>query len=245
MTIEEIGAGLDNSEFYLEYVPTMTLEDGKCVGAEALIRWRHQGEVILPMQFIPAIENTPLSGLITYWVIEEIARDFVGWLKAHKDVHLSINIPPEILGRGGLLYVARKSGLMEVADQMILEITERGCPDTVALNSMRHKGHTRIAIDDFGTGDVNLLQLSQMRADILKIDKYFVDQIQSPKLMPRIIKGLTAFALAMDLEMIAEGVESGLQVKALSDLGVHMAQGWYFSRSLIASEFIKFHAAHS
>lgn len=241
-SLEQIESGLQNSEFYLEYIPTMSLIDDRCVGAEALIRWKHLDEVVSPLEFIPIVENTPLAGLITYWVIEEVGRDLGDWLRGNQDVHIGINVPPDIIGRGGLQYAASKAGLMDVADKLILEITERGFPDQQALDSLRFRGETKVAIDDFGTGDANLYQLSQMDADIIKIDKAFVDQITDDSEIPRIIKGLVAFALAMDMELIAEGIETDVQGKVLKGLGVHMAQGWYFSKPLTSDRFMEFFA---
>src|SRR6266536_263836 len=104
--------GLTNGEFFLEYLPTWLLENNRCVGAEALIRWRRPSGIVQPGQFIPLIENTPLSGLITYWVIDRVAEELGAWLRSNEGVHISINVPPEILGRGGLEYAVRKSGLI-------------------------------------------------------------------------------------------------------------------------------------
>lgn len=101
-TLEQIRTGLTNSEFFLEYMPTISLNDNNCVGAEALIRWQHGNELVAPDEFISIVENTPLSGLITYWVIEQVARDLGDWLRTHDNVHIGINIPPDVLGRGGL-----------------------------------------------------------------------------------------------------------------------------------------------
>ena len=241
-TIEQIRAGLTNDEFYLEYMPTISLDDNRCIGAEALVRWCHNGEEISPLEFIPIVENTAVSGLVTFWVIEEVGRELRAWLKQHEGVHVGINIPPEIIGRGGIEYAANNAGLLDVADRLILEITERGFPDKQAIETLPFiRGKTKIAIDDFGTGDANIVHYSQMDADVIKLDKYFIDQIIEGQPLPKIIKGLTAFALAMDLELIAEGVESAYQVDVLKSLGVHMAQGWYFSRPLSAEAFMQFH----
>ena len=243
-TREEIKAALDNSELYLEYMPTMSLFDHRCVGAEALIRWLRSDEIISPLDFIPHVENTSLSGPITYWVIEQVARELGAWLRLKEDAHIAINIPPEALGQGALEYVAHKAGLAEVADQLIIEITERGFADRLALEALRSRGNTKIAVDDFGTGDANLMHLSQIAPDIIKIDKYFVDQIRDDLPIPKIVKGLVAFALAMDCELVAEGVESQIQIEVLKDLGVQMAQGWYFSKPLTAASFEDFFERH-
>src|SRR6185503_15225206 len=125
---EAIREGLIRDEFFLEYLPTISLADGRCVGAEALIRWRRPSGVVPPGDFIPIAENTPLSGMLTYWVLDTIAAELSDWLRANPDVRVAINAPPEILGRGGMAYVAGKSGLAEHAGQLILEVTERGLP---------------------------------------------------------------------------------------------------------------------
>lgn len=241
-TVDQIKSALDNNEFYLEYMPTILLDNGHCVGAEALIRWQHGDERVPPDEFISVIENTPVSGLLTYWIIEEIGRELGDWLKQTDDVHIGINIPPDVIGRGGIEYAASKAGLIEVADKLLIEVTERGFPDEQALAGLSGaKGRTKVAIDDFGTGDANLMQLSQMHADVIKIDKFFVDQITTANKLPRIMKGLVAYGLAMDFEIIAEGVESDEQAESLKSLGVHMAQGWHYSKPLRASDFLSFY----
>jgi len=241
-TVEQIKSAIENNELFLNYMPTIDVASNKCVGAEALIRWNHDGEIIAPDEFIPLIENTSLSGLLTYWIFDEVAKDMGEWLHQHEGIHIGINIPPEIFGRGGLEYAALKSGLMKLADKIILEITERGFPDQLGLDAISSaRTKVKIAIDDFGAGDANLLELSKMEADIIKLDKFFIDQITSDTDIPKIVKGLVAFAKAMDFEIIAEGVETKVQAKVIEQLGVEMAQGWHYSKPLTAKDFIAFH----
>lgn len=244
-TLNQIKAALDNSEFHLVYMPTIDLKSGRCVGAETLVRWDNGDELVSPDEFIPIIENTALSGLLTYWVIEQVALDLGDWLNDNNNVHVGINIPPEILGRGGLEYVAVKSGLIDVLDKIVLEITERGFPDKLGIESLSsNNGRVKIAIDDFGTGDANLLHLSQIEADIIKLDKYFIDQIKPNEKIPKIVMGLIAFSKAMGCQIIAEGVESQWQAKAMLEQNVDMAQGWYFSKPLRVDSFIEFHSQY-
>src|SRR5437763_14549368 len=96
----QVKAALDHENFFLEYMPTMSLSEGRCVGAETLIRWQNGATVIYPADFIPAIESTPLSGLITYWVIETVAKELLAWLREQNRIRISINVPPEVIGRG-------------------------------------------------------------------------------------------------------------------------------------------------
>lgn len=233
----------ENHEFFLEYMPVVSLIDGRCVGCEALMRWQHGNEVVSPTDFIPLAENSSLSGLLTYWAVEEVAKDLGDWLRNNEKIHVGINVPPELFGRGGVEYAIRKAGIYEQMDKIILEITERGLPDHVAIGTLKKfAGHrkSRIAVDDFGTGDAQLTKLAEMEVDIIKIDMSFVKLIDSLEHIPKIIKATTAFALAMEVELIAEGVETELQAEVLKSLGVHMAQGFLYSHPLKVNDFLNF-----
>ena len=144
INIDTMRAGLLQGEFFLEYMPTIFLADGCCTGAEAVIRWRRAGSVILPGDFIPIVENTPLSGLITYWVIETLAAEMGNWLRANPDARISINIPPEILGRGGVMYAAVKSALIELHLRSFWRSPNGGC--RTCLESMRSTSLGRLAV---------------------------------------------------------------------------------------------------
>src|SRR5436190_1546629 len=120
ITVDEVRAGLTQGEFLLEYLPTVSLADGRCVGAEALTRWRRPSGLVPPDAFIPLIEETPVAGMLTYWVMQTVARELGDWIGAHEDVHISINVPPAILGRGGLEYAGMISGLSNHRRQIVL-----------------------------------------------------------------------------------------------------------------------------
>ena len=122
INLESIKAGLEAGELFLEYLPTISLDDRRCIGAEALVRWKRASGVVPPQEFIPLIEGTPISGLVTYWVIETVAVEMLEWLRTHPEAQLSINVPPEILGRGGMEYAAKKAGLFDHIRQLIVEI---------------------------------------------------------------------------------------------------------------------------
>ena len=144
ITLDEIRAGLTDGEFFLEYMPTVSLVDGRCVGAEALSRWRRASGLVQPDEFIGLVEGTHLAGMLTYWVFETVAKELGDWLRAHKDAHIGVNVPPELLGRGALEWVAAKTGLAEIRDQIIIELTERGIPDSLgvaALEAVSRSGY--------------------------------------------------------------------------------------------------------
>jgi len=245
-SIDEVASALHNREFFLEYLPTMSLADKRCTGAESLIRWRKGAEVVPPMAFIPGIENTPLSGPITYWVIDTIAQELRSWLLEQDNVHISINVPPEIFGRGGLAYASKNSRLEDVADKLILEVTERGILDSLGVAGINAANEKKmlIALDDMDIKNQNLYVLSRVPANIVKLDKSFVDEMLRPDWSSQKIASISSLIRNGDLCVIAEGVETAEQVKILMAAGVQEAQGWYFSPSLSASDFMTFYAAH-
>jgi sensor c-di-GMP phosphodiesterase-like protein len=240
--LSAIQEGLAKSEFFLEYQPICSLKSNRCVGAEALIRWRRGPTVLLPAEFIPYVENTPLSGSLTYWVIETVGRELGGWLRAHAGVHVSINVPPEILGRGGLAYAATKADLMDVAHKIVLEVTERGVPDKLGIQALTIAGRygTQVALDDFGLTDENLAILSRAHIDIIKVDKSLVDQLCNGDERPQWLEALSALLRVTPLQVIVEGVESEVQVRKLKDAGIELAQGLYFSPPLAVKAFEAF-----
>lgn len=245
INLSDIYKGLNHGEFFLQYQPIILLDSRRCLGAEALIRWRRPAGVVMPIDFIPLVENTPVSGLLTYWVIEKVAEELMEWLKANGDACVSINVPPEILGRGGLEYAARKSGLRDLTQQLVLEVMERGVPDRLgldALNSMAHAAGVRIALDDVTLNGVNLAVLSRCSFDFIKLERSLVGQIDGGP-GPEWLDGLSALLRATPLQVIAEGVETEEQAEALKTAGVQMAQGYHFSLPLAAEGFKAFYAA--
>lgn len=238
---DEIQAGLDQGEFFIEYLPIVELAQGRCVGAEALVRWQRPTGVVLPDDFIPLIEHTPLSGLLTYWVMDQAAIELGDWLKTQQDVELHINVPPEILGRGGLEYAAQKSGLQAVRDKIVLEITERGVPDQLGLDALDEAARrgVRIALDDVRIDPASVLVLSRGNVRIIKIDKGVLQEIGDGPATSWVAT-LSALLKATDLEVIAEGVETAEQLAVLQAAGVQRAQGHYFSPALRAEAFLSF-----
>jgi sensor c-di-GMP phosphodiesterase-like protein len=242
--ITEIAQGLARGEFFLEYQPIISLRDQHCIGAEALIRWRRPTGLVMPGDFIPCAENTPASGALTYWVMDTAAVELKEWLQGHPDCHLSLNIPPEVVGRGGLFYTGHKAGLRDLAGQLILELTERGLPDALALEGLLRAVQlgTKVALDDVTlTGGANLAVLCRMNFDILKLDRSLIAQITPEEPRPEWLPGISAMIGSSRVEVFAEGVESAHQLQVLLDAGIQAAQGFHFSRPLSAANLIAFH----
>jgi EAL domain-containing protein (putative c-di-GMP-specific phosphodiesterase class I) len=245
--LKSIKAGLENGEFALEYLPIVSLDSERCIGVEALVRWQHPAGVIFPDDFVPLIENTPLSGLVTYWVIDQVALELGDWLRKQDNVELHINVPPELLGRGGLEYAAQKSGLSDVRHKVVLEITERGLPDQLGLQALElatNQG-VRIALDDVTIDPANVLVLSRTHAKIIKIDKSVLLDDHPGTGTPHWAEALAVLLRTTDLEVIVEGVETAEQIGLLRAAGVKQAQGYYFSPPLPAQEFLHYFARHA
>lgn len=245
LTAQRVHQAILGNELYLEYMPTIALQDGeRCVGCEALVRWRRGQEIVRPDLFVPVVENTPVSGLLTYWVIHKVAEELGDWLRKHRSAHVGINVPPEVLGRGGLEYASRKASLFDIRRQIILEITERGVPDRLGLNELVDLADEEIlvAVDDMNTEESNFILLSRLPLPIIKLDKRFVDRLDVEPVRRR-LEEISAFIRIGEHYVIAEGVETATQADLLRHAGVQYAQGWLFSKSIRVDEFIAFHAA--
>jgi sensor c-di-GMP phosphodiesterase-like protein len=244
--LEMVRAGLDNDEFFLEYLPILSIDRQCCDGAEALLRWQRPGGVAYPDEFIPLTDNSPLSGLLTYWVIDRVAIEMGDWLRQQDDVELHINVPPEILGRGGLEYAAQKSGLSEVRHKLVLEITERGLPDQLGLHALdlAARQGIRIALDDVRIDPASVMVLSRCNAQVIKIDKSVLLDAETGGAMPRWAEALSVLLKTTNLDVIAEGVETAAQLSILRAAGVRRVQGHYFSPPLRADAFLHYHDDH-
>lgn len=238
--VDDVRSGLERGELFVAYLPTVTLADGCCVGGEALLRWRRGREVLEAAAFISSIEDTPLSGKVTYWVIDTVAAELGGWLAAHPDAHVSINVPPELLGRGGLEYAAARSGIQQHMGQIVLEITERGVPDRLGLDAltlMAERG-IRLALDDTLLSGANLALLARCRFSMIKIDRALTAELDPDRAPPEWLAGLQSLLQISSLQVVAEGVETDYQAKWLRAAGVQLAQGHLFSPPLPAQGLI-------
>ena len=246
LDLNAIEVAFERREFFLKYQPIVSLQDGRCLGAEALIRWRRpDGSTMDAGGFMPSVDRTPLSGLITYWVIDTVAAELNSWLGAHPEANIAINIPPEILGRGGLDYAATKSGLRARARQLILEITERGVPDQQGLDALNRVPETgaRVALDDTTLSGTNLALLMRCHFDFVKVDRLLVQQIghEEDQRRPAWLDGLAALLDRTSLQIVAEGIESSWQGETLKNAGVQWGQGHLLAEPLALDAFLRYY----
>jgi sensor c-di-GMP phosphodiesterase-like protein len=242
----ELAAAVRHREFIAHYQPIMELSTGRCLGAEALVRWRRpDGELERPDLFIPLAEETGLILPITDQMIAAIIADLGPVLRADPFLHVAINICADDLSSGRVLGVLARqlSGTGIAPRQIWLEATERGFVDIdgthATLVEARRRGHL-VAIDDFGTGYSGLKYLQRLPVDALKIDKSFVDSLGTQAPTCHVTEHILAMARELHLTVVAEGVERPEQAAFLRERGVEMAQGWLFARAMPAPDFRAF-----
>jgi EAL domain-containing protein (putative c-di-GMP-specific phosphodiesterase class I) len=214
------------------------------VGFEALLRWQHpELGLILPDQFIRIAEENGMIIPIGRWVLRDACNTAASWARRHHgDFTMAVNLSARQLASAELLDDVRQalqdSGL--AASRLVLEMTEtslvQDAPLAAArLHQLRALG-VRLAIDDFGTGYSSLSYLRQFPVDILKIDRSFINTITDREKIPAIVRGLLDLGRTLQLETVAEGIESDAQLGQLRDQNCELGQGYLFARPLPADE---------
>jgi sensor c-di-GMP phosphodiesterase-like protein len=242
----ELAKALKNRELVAHYQPIIELATGRCIGAEALVRWpRADGSHTPPDAFIPLAEETGLIGCLTDQMIAAVVADLGDLLRSDPHAHVSINISAVDITTGRILTALDRSldGSGIRPGQIWLEATERSFIDAAGacatLLELRRRGH-RTAIDDFGTGYSGLSYIQNLPIDLLKIDRSFISAVNTEA--PT--RGVTPYIIAMGhelkLQIIAEGVETENQAEYLRAQGVSFAQGWLYAKALPADAFIVF-----
>lgn len=218
------------------FQPIVDLNTGRVVGVETLVRFvEADGSIRGPGGIIERIEED-LDDLeaLTRRLFHEISAKATRLLDRHRELYISINVPPLLLGSRRLKQGLEASGLDRYIDRLVCEITERHALTEAgreALALARPLG-LRIAVDDFGTGHSGLKQLIGLPLDILKIDKSQIDPLMKDPTADRLLRGVVALAGALRVKVIAEGVETREQAFFLRAAGVDAGQGWLWSKAV-------------
>lgn len=228
----------------LHYQPIVDIHTGRCVGAEALLRWvNYSGQSVSPGSFIPLAEAEGLIQRISDYVVDALFNDLGDFMAMHPELYVSVNLSATDFHCPRLVSVLEEKieqyGMK--AHQIKVEVTERGFIDVPktrpVIQAFRQAGF-EIAIDDFGTGYSNLHNLQFLNVDILKIDKSFIDNLTTDKACYLIAEHIIDMARSLDLKTIAEGVETQEQVDWLQARGVQYCQGWHFAKAMPPHDFI-------
>lgn len=244
----DLRVALNEDQFLLYFQPQINFQTGKLVGVEALIRWQHPTEgLLLPGNFISVAEDTGLIVPMGAWVIKQACSFMQKWESmGMNNVQVAVNVSGRQMWGGGLIDTvsdALKSTGCKPAC-LELEITEGFLirkPDKsrAMLDELRDMG-IKVAIDDFGTGYSSLSYLKQFPINKLKIDYSFVRDIPTDTNDQAISTAIIALGKALELTVIAEGVESQEQASFLKERGCDQAQGYLYSRPLSQEAFLAY-----
>jgi len=240
-----IRLALERKEFALHYQPKLDLESGKIVGAEALIRWFHpQRGWVFPADFIPVAEDSGLIVPLSKWVLREACQQARTWqVSGLPPICVSVNISVIDFRQRGFL-----EGVQQVLEDtgldpslLELEITEsvlmQNIDSTIAILKTIKEMGVRLAIDDFGTGYSSLSYLRHLPIDVLKIDQSFVRNLNTDSNDAALVSAIISLGKSLNLNVIAEGIETNEQFEFLKAHQCEEGQGYYFSKAVDGPAF--------
>ena len=236
---------IERQQFELHYQPKAETASGDVHSAEALIRWRHpERGLVSPGDFIPLAEECGLINDIGAWVLQEACRQCAEWQRTGlPPLRVAVNVAAAQFHRGDLLQVVQHAlALAHLAPQFLeIELTESAVmtnPEESAgiLEQLSRIG-VLVSVDDFGTGYSSINYLKRFPIDILKIDRSFVQSLNS-EVDASIVRAIVSLAHSLRLKVVAEGVETSEQLKFLRSLGCDQYQGFQFSPPLPAAQFV-------
>ena len=238
-------SALANGELQLHYQPIFDTETGRITICEALMRWQHpELGWISPAEFIPIAESSALIEPMTNWALAQACRDAMGW---DEDIRVAVNISPALIKTDGLpravISALLQSGLkarrleLEVTESIFLEDDRR---THLILSELRRIG-LRLALDDFGTGYSSLGALRTHEFDTIKVDQSFVKLLGQDRQADALCETVLALGKACGLDVVAEGVETPEQLKALQEMGFELGQGYLWAKAMpvdVASKWL-------
>jgi sensor c-di-GMP phosphodiesterase-like protein len=242
----ELGRALLAGEFVPFYQPIVDITSGRLLGAEVLVRWRKpDGTIVLPNAFIPMVESSGLILALTRSLMRQACEEVGPTLESRPEMYLGFNVAPlhfkdaAILNDVGIIFEGSPIRLTQV----VLEVTERYELESLSatrrvIAALQALG-CKVALDDVGTGHSGLSYILKLGVDIIKIDKLFVEAIETEPHTQAIVGTLVDLARNMRMKIVAEGVENFEQVISLREHGITAAQGFVFAQPLPGSAFVQ------
>lgn len=243
-SVDNIKLALERNEFVLHFQPKVNMRTGEVIGSEALIRWQHPTDgLIPPLEFLPLIEEQAISLKLGEWVIDSALKQIVEWRIADLNLPISVNISAFQLQQSN--FTMRLAELLKANPSVNPSYLELEILETSALQDTNQVSTTmkacqdlgvRFALDDFGTGYSSLTYLKRLPAYMIKIDQSFVRDMLEDTDDLAIVQGVVGLAKAFKREVIAEGVETLAHGAALLELGCELAQGFGIARPMPAGD---------
>ncbi|WP_306523826.1 EAL domain-containing protein [Rheinheimera sp.] len=240
----ELKAALQTNQFDLYYQPIVDLAQEHTLGFEALIRWQHpERGLVLPNEFIPLAEELGLLQQIDLYVVQAAVKQLATWrLDFANPFYVSVNVSGRSFSDADfshkVLELLAQAGVQPF--YLAIEITESALIDKMAqakmsIDCLRAAG-VKVLLDDFGTGYSSLSYLHEFQLDVLKIDRSFIAGIRPRIQENAVVNTIITLAKTLSLTVIAEGIETSLQRKLLSELGCDAGQGYWFAKAVTAKE---------
>lgn len=244
---KDMRQGISNNEFVLYYQPQVEIDTGKIIGVEALVRWQHPIQGLLPpISFIGLSEETGLIIPLGEYVLKTACKQSVEWEKAeYKNIFMSVNISAKQINKKNIV-----QDILRIVDEtnmnpelLILEITESIAMEDIdhtikVMESLIDKG-IKFSLDDFGTGYSSLNYLKNIPINQLKIDKHFVQSLKKQNFEDVVVKAIIEIAHTRNLVVVAEGIETIEQKESMVKYNCDLAQGYYYSRPIPNGEVEK------
>ncbi len=241
----DLAGALDANGLDIAYQPVVRTDGGLLVGVEALVRWQHPGRgAISALVVVEAAEAAGLISQLGAWVLETACLAHRDWRREHpvRQLDLAVNVSAtQLLAPGfvdGVIDVIERSGMNP--SELVLEMTESilisDATTTLSVLLALNEFGIRLALDDFGTGYSSLSYLHRLPIDTLKIDQGFIADIGHTRSGAAIVAAVTALAHALDLSVVAEGVETVAQRDKVQEIGCDLAQGFFFARPMPAAD---------
>jgi diguanylate cyclase (GGDEF)-like protein len=241
--VGELRQALAENQFLLYYQPKLDLRTMRLDGAEALVRWQHPHDGLIPAaEFLPLAERTGLIRPLSHWALEAALRQYHDWHQAGWFPQVAVNLAPDHLHDEHLARTMIR--LLEEAaappESLTVEVTEAAImADPLRVKAVLGRVHelgVRIAIDDFGTGYSSLVALKELPVDELKLDRTLVKDLATDERDGRLVRSVIELGHSLGFRVVAEGVEDQVALDRLADWGCDQAQGYYFSRPLTATD---------